>query len=114
MIGMKGFLISEADYSGIIQTIRDTGIDALARDGAMLHIFQADTNGEGVTVSQLNQLINENTELPQYLEFLHSGNAIAGFMLILQNCFQRPFGGVCSGTYFCSPDRAGTRHRKLH
>ena len=87
MIGMKGFLISEADYSGIIQTIRDTGIDALARDGAMLHIFQADTNGEGVTVSQLNQLINENTELPQYLEFLHSGNAIAGFMLILQNAF---------------------------
>lgn len=87
MIGMKGFLISEADYSGIIQTIRDTGIDALARDGAMLHIFQADTNGEGVTVSQLNQLVNENTELPQYLEFLHSGNAIAGFMLILQNAF---------------------------
>lgn len=114
MIGMKGFLISEADYSGIIQTIRDTGIDALARDGAMLHIFQADTNGEGVTVSQLNQLINENTELPQYLEFLHSGNAIAGFMLILPECFQRLFGGVCSGTYFCSPDRAGTRHRKLH
>ena len=87
MIGMKGFLISEADYSGIIQTIRDTGIDALARDGAMLHIFQADTNGDGVTVSQLIQLINENTELPQYLEFLHSGNAIAGFMLILQNAF---------------------------
>ena len=26
-------------------------------------------------------------ELPQYLEFLHSGNAIAGFMLILQNAF---------------------------
>ena len=41
MIGMKGFLISEADYSGIIQTIRDTGIDALARDGAMLHIISS-------------------------------------------------------------------------
>lgn len=87
MIGMKGFLISEADYSGIVRTIRDSGIDALARDGAMLHILQADTNGEGVTVSQLNQLINEKTELPQYSEFLHSGSAIAGFMLILQNAF---------------------------
>ena len=87
MIGMKGFLISEADYSGIVQTIRDSGIDALARDGAMLHIFQAVSNRESVTVSQLNQLINESTELPQYSEFLHSGSAIAGFMLILQEAF---------------------------
>lgn len=86
MIGMKGFLISEADYSGMVRTIRDSGIDGLARDGAMVHIFQAETEPP-VTVSQLNQLINENTELPQYSEFLHSGSAIAGFMLILQNAF---------------------------
>lgn len=87
MIGMKGFLISENDYAGIARTIRDSGIDALARDGAMLHVFQTETNGEGIMVSQLNQLINENTELPQYSEFLHSGSAIAGFMLILQKAF---------------------------
>lgn len=96
MIGMKGFLISEADYAGIVRTIQDSGIDALARDGAMLHVFQAEIKGETpphirsaerVTVSRLNQIMNENTELPQYSEFLHSGSAIAGFMLILQNAF---------------------------
>lgn len=87
MIGMKGFLISEADYAGIVRTIQDSGIDALARDGAMLHVYQAETKEESITVSQLNQIINENTELPQYSEFLHSGSAIAGFMLILQDAF---------------------------
>ena len=86
MIGMKGFLISEADYAGIVRTIQDSGIDALAKDGAMLHVFQAETE-HPVTVSRLNQLINENTELPQYSEFLHSRRAIAGFMMILQNAF---------------------------
>ena len=87
MIGMKGFLISEADYAEIVRMIQNSGIDALARDGAMLHVFQAETKGDSVTVSQLNQLINENTELPQYTEFLHSESAIAGFMLILQDAF---------------------------
>lgn len=85
MIGMKGFLISETDYTRIMQTVRGAGIDALARCGAMLHVFPKDTNS--VTVAQLNRIINENTELPAYTEFLHSGSAIAGFMLILQNAF---------------------------
>lgn len=87
MIGMKGFLISESDYKMLQKQIQESGIDALARDGAMVHIFQK-TNGDSArTVSEFNTLLNEQTSLPRYAEFVHSENAIAGFMLILQNAF---------------------------
>lgn len=85
MIGMKGFLISEGDYIGAGQVIQDSGIDALARNGAMLHIFPEE--GSSLTVSELNSLLNESTGLPQYTEFIHSAGSIAGFMLVLQNAF---------------------------
>lgn len=85
MIGMKGFLIGEEDFQEIRQVIQASGIDALAREGAMLHIFAADP--DAMTASELNQLINEHTSLSSYAEFIHSEGAIAGFMLILQNAF---------------------------
>ena len=85
MIGMKGFLISEEDYIGAGQIIRTSGIDALARNGAMLHIFPEE--GSSLTVSELNSRINESTELSRYTEFIHSAGSIAGFMLVLQNAF---------------------------
>ena len=85
MIGMKGFLIGEEDFQEIRQIIESSGIDALAREGAMLHIFAAEP--EAMTTSELNQTINENTALSSYVEFTHSKDAIAGFMLILQNAF---------------------------
>ena len=83
MIGMKGFLINESDHAEIVSVIKNSGIDALARDGAMLHIFSS----EKLNTSELNSIINENTKLAEYAEFVHSQNAIAGFMLILQNAF---------------------------
>ena len=83
MIGMKGFLISEGDRAAAISILQNAGIDALARDGAMLHIFS-----DGIlTVSELNGVINENTTLSQYAEFVHGKDAILGFMVILQNAF---------------------------
>lgn len=85
MIGMKGFLIGEEDFQEIRQVIQSSGIDALAREGAMLHIFAADP--DTMTSSDLNQTINDNTSLSSYVEFIHSENAIVGFMLILQNAF---------------------------
>ena len=85
MIGMKGFLISEADYEGILQTIREAGMDSLSRIGAMIHIFTR-TESE-VSVSGINQRLNENTPISQYTEFIHSAEAIEGFMGILQNAF---------------------------
>lgn len=83
MIGMKGFLIGEADRAAALEILRSAGIDALARDGAMLHIF----SDSGLTVSELNGVINEKTELAQYAEFVHGKDAILGFMVILQNAF---------------------------
>lgn len=85
MIGMKGFLISDADYEAVFQTISGAGMDSLARNGAMIHIF---TEGEShVSVSDINRLLNENTPISQYTEFIHSAEAIEGFMGILQNAF---------------------------
>lgn len=51
MIGMKGFLICKKDREEILSMLRGAGIDALARDRAMLHIFSEDTN---ITVSELH------------------------------------------------------------
>ncbi len=84
MIGMKGFLISEEDYYTACNILQNAGIDALARDGGMFHIFSK-TNS--ITTSELNRIINEHTALAQYTEFVHSKEAIAGFMVILQNAF---------------------------
>lgn len=83
MIGMKGFLICQQDHDTLTEIIQSSGIDALARNGAMLHIF-SDSN---LTTSELNQAVNEQTSLPAYTEFVHTAQAIQGFMLILQNAF---------------------------
>lgn len=85
MIGMKGFLIGGEDFLEIRQVIQSSGIDALAREGAMLHIFAARPNA--LSAAELNQVINEHTTLSSCAEFIHSESAIAGFMLILQNAF---------------------------
>lgn len=85
MIGMKGFLIAGGDADSMTQMIQNAGIDALARDGAMLHIFQSESST--ATIAQLNGSLNENTSLPAFTEFAHSADAIAGFMLILQSAF---------------------------
>ncbi len=85
MIGMKGFLISETDRQDTLALIENAGIDALARDGAMLHIFPKAESS--LTVSELNTLLNERTALAQYTESVHSKETMVGFMLILQNAF---------------------------
>lgn len=84
MIGMKGFLISEHDRSEALLILKDAGIDALARKGSMLHIFPKET---GMTVFELNSLINEQSAVGEYSEDVHSREAVAGFMTILQNAF---------------------------
>ena len=83
MIGMKGFLISQADYNEQAAVITNAGIDALGRTGVMLHM-----TGDGtLTASEFNSAINRGTDLPRYTEFVHSFEAIRGFMLILHNAF---------------------------
>ncbi|MCM1174910.1 MAG: ABC transporter permease [Blautia sp.] len=85
MIGMKGFLICRQDHDEIAGIIAGAGIDGLARDGYMLHIFQEISGG--LSASELNAALNNSTEFTQYVEFTHSDSAIAGFMLTLQNVF---------------------------
>lgn len=85
MIGMKGFLISEADYEAILATMKGAGMDSLARSGAMIHIFSKAESGK--SISDISQILNENTPLSQYTEFIHSEEAIRSFMGILQNAF---------------------------
>ena len=83
MIGMKGFLISQADYDEQAAVIAGSGIDALARTGVMLHI-----TGDGtLTASEFNSVINQGSDLSRYTEFVHSFEAIRGFMLVLHNAF---------------------------
>ena len=85
MIGMKGFLICEQDHEEIAGVIEESGVDNLAREGFMLHISKV--SGSTLTAAQFNAFLNENTSLTSYVEFTHSKDAIAGFMLTLQNVF---------------------------
>lgn len=83
MIGMKGFLIGAEDHARIAAVIAQEGVDALAREGFMLHIRQSDD----LSAAALGALLNEHTSLQRYAEFTHSAAAISGFMLTLQNVF---------------------------
>ncbi len=84
MIGMKGFLIDGSSYNVALAILQNAGIDALARNGAMIHIFAADPEENR---SLFSAEINEKTSLSSYAEFVHSKTAISGFMLVLQNAF---------------------------
>lgn len=83
MIGMKSFLICSEDHEKIAVMIHGTGIDGLARDGYMVHIFQSASG----SAAQFNAVLNRDTALLQYAEFTHSDSAIYGFMMTLQNVF---------------------------
>lgn len=85
MVGMKSFLIGQEDFEQTIKMIDDSGTDALARSGSMLHVFPLESSS--ATVAELNVLLNEETSLPNYLEFSYSRSVILGFMLMLQNVF---------------------------
>lgn len=85
MIGMKSFLICGGDYEEILQIIAASGIDGLARDGFMVHIFK--DKGNEVSIAEMNAMLNQETGLSQFSEFTHSRSAIEGFMLTLQNVF---------------------------
>lgn len=89
MIGMKGFLVSPSDYQKLSTQIGDAGIDGLARSGAMIHVFPS--QGYTQSTAALNGLLNAQTDLSLYTEFVHSADAIAGFMMVLQDAFSGLF-----------------------
>lgn len=81
MIGMKRFLICDGDYEEIIRKLSVSGIDGLARDGFMIHIFK--NRDSEISIAEWNAMLNLETQLPQFAEFTHSRSAIEGFMLTL-------------------------------
>lgn len=85
MIGMKSFLICNGDYEEIVRKLSASGIDGLARDGFMIHIFK--NRDSEVSIAGWNAMLNQETQLSQFAEFTHSRSAIEGFMLTLQNVF---------------------------
>lgn len=85
MIGMKSFLICSQDHEKIVQMINESGIDALARAGFMLHIFK--DSSQELDTAQWSAVLNRETSLMQYTEFTHSDDAVYGFMMTLQNVF---------------------------
>lgn len=85
MIGMKSFLICEQDSDKIRQGIQEFEINALAREGFMVHISLMEGSFENV--SEFNRSLNEWTNIAEYTEFAHSHEAILGFMLLLHNVF---------------------------
>lgn len=85
MIGMKSFLICGQDHAEIVQRIQEAGIDALARDGFMVHIFKK--SSEESDTAQWSAGIGRESSLLQSMEFIHSDTAIYGFMMTLQNVF---------------------------
>ncbi len=85
MIGMKSFLINTAQQSQLAQATLEYGIDGLARSGQMLHIYQEPWSE--LSFARFNVILNQETSLPNYIEFVHSSEAMQGFMMIMQNVF---------------------------
>lgn len=85
MIEMKSFLISNEDFESIISSLSNSNSNNIAREGAMLHIYQKETSN--LSINEFNMEINSHTNLSNYTEFVYTKNTIYGFMMILQNIF---------------------------
>ncbi len=82
MIDMKSFLICEEDFSALHSRLDQTkDYDRVAREGAMLHIFQHE---ESSLSEQEYRMTSENTDLSLYTEFTYSRDSIHSYMLLLQ------------------------------
>ncbi len=84
MIGMKSVLVSEETLEEGQVMLAGAGMDALAREGGMLHITSAEPK---LPAAQLNRILYEETSLASRTDFLYSADTIAGFMMTLQNVF---------------------------
>lgn len=82
MIDMKSFLISKEDFDSLSQNIKNTKeSDALANEGAMLHIW----GEEDYETDNLLANIMEETELSLYTQFAYTKESILSYQTLLQN-----------------------------
>ena len=84
MIDMKSFLINASDYENMRDILRKAKeTDVLGRNGAMVHIFQAEDSV--LSVVEFNARIQENTDISLHTEFSYRQESILSYMLLLQN-----------------------------
>ena len=84
MIDMKSFLICEADQASMLDIIASASeADVLGKDGAMLHIWQSEDSE--LSDTDFHKLIQSETDLPLYTEFIYQQESILSYMLLLQN-----------------------------
>lgn len=86
MIDMKSFLISSQDFENISNDItKISSNEVLARNGAMIHIFQNDNSKLNIT--EFNKNLTTHTNIGNYTEFTYTQDTIYEFMMLLQNIF---------------------------
>lgn len=83
MIGLKNILVSPEEFQILNKRINRLGRDTTARSGEMLRIFK----NSNISNSNLNTLINQRTDVSNYLEYAYSATTLQGFMVILQQAF---------------------------
>ena len=84
MIDMKSFLISREDYADMQEIIYAAAdVDALGREGAMLHVFQSQESP--LSVLDFHRAIQEGTDVSLFTEFSYRQESVLDYMLLLQN-----------------------------
>ncbi len=91
MFGMKTILISQYDFEEMVEMVSESGFDALARDGILLHVKEKKSAAVKETLD-FNKYLNENSDITKYTEDVHSTDTIVHFMLLLSNSFAAMFG----------------------
>ncbi len=86
MIDMKSFLINQKDFEDVSNEItRLSNSEVLARNGAMIHIFQDENRNLNIT--EFNKELITHTNIGNFTEFTYTEDTIYEFMMILQNIF---------------------------
>lgn len=82
IMGMKSLLFNEKDLKDLKDTFEYAGSEASGSSVYGFHITRKDTCA--LSGSGFQRLLNERTDLTQYVGFTYQKEAIAGFMLIFQ------------------------------
>lgn len=86
MIDMKSFLVNSETFDKLKERVSNTNVmQVLARNGAMLHIFQSKESN--LSINEFNTKLNTNTNIINHTEFVYTSDTIYGFMMILENIF---------------------------
>lgn len=84
MMDMKSFLVNREDYAAMKEVVLAADkVDALGREGAMLHIFQ-DSESD-LSALDFYKQIQDRTDVSLYTEFSYRQESILSYMLLLQN-----------------------------